>query len=125
MSQPFRTLAVLGLVLRLGYGSVATGELTIDGSDGSGTVISDEAESAEDLATANLAGRLGVDASDIAVAGVEAQTWSDTSLDCPEPDRLYAQVLVDGFRIVLRMGDDTYEYHSGQGRVVWCGSRAA
>jgi hypothetical protein len=121
MNQSFRAFAItLGLLVALSLEVAAAGEVTIDGPDGNIPTVSATAQAAVDMATADLAERLGVDPSIIAVVGVEGQTWSDASLGCPEPDRLYAQVLVDGFRILLSVGDDRYEYHSGPGRVVLC-----
>jgi hypothetical protein len=60
----------------------------------------------------DLSKRTGVPKSDIKVVSVEAVQWSDTSLGCPQPDRMYAQVVTPGYRIVLEAGGQTYEYHS-------------
>ncbi len=35
----------------------------------------------------------------------------------PEPGQMYAQVLIEGFRIVLEAGGKKYEYHFGNGTV--------
>lgn len=68
------------------------------------------------VAVADLAKRLSVDAGQIKVVSVDEVTWSDASLGCPKPGMMYAQVLVDGTRIVLEANGKRYEYHSGQGR---------
>lgn len=50
-------------------------------------------------------------------------TWSDTSLGCPQPGQVYAQVLTPGYRITLYAPTLIYEYHVAavSGRVVLCG----
>lgn len=69
-----------------------------------------------DLATADLAERLGIAASAISVASAEAVVWPDAGLGCPQPDMAYIQVPVDGALVVLNAGGGEYRYHSG-GRV--------
>lgn len=70
---------------------------------------------------ADLAGRLGVEPGAIAVASAEAVTWPDGSLGCPQPGMVYQQVLVEGYRVVLAVGDATYPYHgAGSGSFVLC-----
>ena len=65
---------------------------------------------------ADLATRLGVDASKVTLVSQEEVTWSDGSLGCPQPDMSYIQVLVNGSLIILEAGGTDYEYHSGGGR---------
>lgn len=67
-------------------------------------------------AVADLAGRLGVTEDEVTVRGVEEVTWNDGSLGCAEKGTMYTQALVDGSRITLAVGEDTYEYHSGGNR---------
>ncbi|GAA1532366.1 hypothetical protein [Kribbella lupini] len=64
-------------------------------------------------AKADLAERLGVPVDDVTVVSSEEVTWPDSSLGCPQPGMMYAQVLTDGSRILLSAGGRTYEYHSG------------
>lgn len=66
-------------------------------------------------AIADLAARLGVDQSEVAVVSVEEVEWPDASLGCPDPKKSYAQVLVDGYDIVLSESGVEYHYHSGRG----------
>jgi hypothetical protein len=73
------------------------------------------------VAIADLADRLGVDADAIEVTAAEEVTWSDGSLGCPMPGRIYTQALVNGTRIVLRTGGSVYEYHAGRsGEPFYC-----
>ncbi len=46
----------------------------------------------------------------IEVVQAAAVTWSDGSLDCPEPGMLYTQALVDGYHVILRGGDEELDY---------------
>jgi hypothetical protein len=60
----------------------------------------------------DLSQRTGIPKSDIKVQAVEAVEWPDSSLGCPRPGMMYAQVITPGYRIVLEAGGKTYEYHS-------------
>ena len=69
----------------------------------------------------------GAAAGEITVAGTEEVEWSDTSLGCPEPDTMYAQVITPGYRIVLEVGGSTYDYRAGvdpEGPLVQCSQEA-
>ena len=77
---------------------------TVETSAGPETVIA--------LAKEDLAERLGVAMEKITVLGVESVEWPDTSLGCPQPGRMYAQAITSGYRIILRVGGEQYEYHS-------------
>lgn len=61
----------------------------------------------------DAARRSGVDASRVRVLEAGAVTWSDGSLGCPEPDRMYTQALVPGFRIRVEAGGQQFDYHAG------------
>jgi hypothetical protein len=45
----------------------------------------------------------------------ERVTWSDGSLGCPEPDMLYTQALVEGYRIVLLTEEGEVAFHGADG----------
>lgn len=61
----------------------------------------------------DLATRLHTLPESIEVVEVREMTWKDTSLGCPKPDTVYAQILLEGFQIVLRISEQAYYYHSG------------
>ena len=44
----------------------------------------------------------------------EKVDWTDSSLGCPDPDKVYAQAIVPGFSLVFKLNGDTYEVHSNQ-----------
>ena len=46
------------------------------------------------------------------VAAAEAVTWSDGSLGCPQPDRMYTQALVRGWRIRVAAAGQDLDYHA-------------
>lgn len=87
-----------------------------DGGTGNGRGGSDLPEistsltSEVELAVADLAGRLGSNTL-IEVMIAHELTWPDGSLGCPQPDTLSTQALVEGYRIELSDGTETYAYH--------------
>jgi hypothetical protein len=80
------------------------------------------AERVIQLARQDLAQKLSVPIDEIREVSVEAVEWPDTSLGCPQPGMMYAQVITPGFKVVLAAKGQTVEYHtdaSGR-RVVSC-----
>ncbi len=69
-------------------------------------------------ARADLAARLGVPASEIAVRSAELVSWPDGGLGCRAPGMRYKQVPVDGSRTVLEHGGRRFDYHTGGRRAV-------
>ena len=67
-------------------------------------------------AVADLASRLGVDASEVSVVSARMVTWPDRGLGCPQPGMVYPQVQVDGTKIELSVRGTVYAYHSGGSR---------
>jgi hypothetical protein len=70
--------------------------------------------SATDAALTDAVSRTGLTKSELEVLSAEAVTWSDGSLGCPQPGMLYTQALVPGFRIRVRAGTETLDYHAGR-----------
>lgn len=66
-------------------------------------------------ALGEVASRAGVDRGDVQIVAHEQVTWRDGSLGCPEPDRMYTQALVEGYRVVLRVGGEEVAYHGRTG----------
>lgn len=69
-----------------------------------------------DTARTDLAWRLGADVDAVVVVSAEVVTWPDAGLGCRRPGMRYAQVPVDGARIVLSHDGRRYAYHAG-GRI--------
>jgi len=63
-----------------------------------------------DPVVADVARRAGVPADQVAVQSAEAVTFPDAGLGCPVPGMGYAQVQVDGYRIVAVAAGTTYDY---------------
>jgi hypothetical protein len=68
----------------------------------------------------DLSELLGVRPETLEVQSLEAVEWPDTSLGCPQPGMMYAQVITPGYRILLVAGDQVYEYHSDHRRAILC-----
>lgn len=69
---------------------------------------------------ADLSQRLDASNSDIKVASVEAKEWSDASLGCPQEGMMYAQVITQGYRIILSVDGQTYDYRTDMNSVRLC-----
>jgi hypothetical protein len=90
-------------------------------SNQEGSGLSAEAEQVVQMAREHLAGKLEMAALEIKLASLEAVEWRNTSLGCPQPGMMYAQVIVPGYRVMLEAGGQRYEYHTDRGRsVVLC-----
>ena len=69
----------------------------------------------------DLASKLKIAPDKVQVVSVEQVDWPDTSMGCPQPGIFYAQVIVQGYRIVLAAEGQQVVYHSDlQGHVGTC-----
>ena len=66
-------------------------------------------------AKADAIQRTGKSEKDVTVVSAERVSWSDASVGCPAPGRMYAQVITPGYRIVLKVGQEQLSYHAGSG----------
>jgi hypothetical protein len=73
-----------------------------------------------DVAKADLAQKLDVSVEQIQLVTVEAVDWPDASLGCPEPGKMYAQMITPGYQITLLARGKEYTYHSNLGDVFLC-----
>ncbi|HEY6087736.1 MAG TPA: hypothetical protein VIV84_08355 [Burkholderiaceae bacterium] len=71
---------------------------------------------------ADAARRAGLAQERLRVETVEAVTWPDGALGCPQPDRAYTQALVPGWRVVIAApGTAGFFYHlNRRGSWLWC-----
>jgi hypothetical protein len=76
------------------------------------------------LASKNdLSQRLNISIDEINIVFIKAVIWSDTSLGCPQEDMEYAQVLTEGYQILLETLGNIYEYHTDSNEnIVLCAS---
>jgi hypothetical protein len=79
-------------------------------------------EAAVELANQDLAERLAMPIDKIAIVSAEVVEWPDASLGCPKPGMIYAQVITPGYRFILEVGGEQYEYHSDNdgGQLISC-----
>lgn len=70
---------------------------------------------------ADLSQREGIPVEQISVKNIQATTWSDGSLGCPQPGMMYTMALVDGYQVSLEANGKTFYYHtSGKDFFVYC-----
>ena len=89
---------------------------------GAGAGQDDADAKAVRLATRTLSEHLGVSEQAISLDEVIAVDWRDSSLGCPEPGRIYAPVVMSGYRVTLGVEDDdrTHRVHVAGTRAVVC-----
>jgi hypothetical protein len=71
-------------------------------------------------AIALLAEQEGVPGDQVVLVRSEAVDWPDSSLGCPQAGEAYLDVITPGYRIVLAIGEDYYEFHTDQQRMILC-----
>lgn len=71
------------------------------------------------VAVADLATRLAIGEEDVEVLRVESVTWPDAAIGCPEEGEMYAQVIVEGTRVLLQVGERIYDYHAGDDDMIF------
>ena len=83
--------------------------------------MSSDLQSIIDAAKKDAASRLGLSQDAIFVDSAKRVMWRDGSLGCPEPGALYTQALVRGWRVILRAGNQTLDYHAAaNGHLILC-----
>lgn len=128
--QMYAEVVTPGYVIRLRTGSGVyevhvsrTGQVVIcDAGEEAGAMnVPADAELAVLAARRDLASRTGVSVDDVRIMEFQAVDWRDSSLGCPEPGRMYLQVITPGYRVVLQAAGQSYEYHTNRGnRAVLC-----
>jgi hypothetical protein len=53
----------------------------------------------------------GIERTEIGFETFAERNWPSTALGCPEPGRSYAQIIVAGYRVVLRIDGEAVVYH--------------
>ena len=78
------------------------------------------------LAATNLAKELNIAPDQVEIRSATQTEWSDSSLGCPEPGRMYTQALVRGYLFRIDAGGTMLEYHAGgSGRWLYCPAERA
>jgi hypothetical protein len=83
---------------------IASGELLI--------AVDPVASEMVNLAQRQLAQQLDLPALRIRLVDISPYTWTDTSLGCPLEDTSYTTVALDGYRVVMAVGDSEYAFHT-------------
>lgn len=127
--QRVRRLWIIGLgILGIGLGACAPGSPGRSPLEGfsplpaparptpglGGPTVEPALEHRVEEARRDLAARLGIELAEIRVVEARTVTWPDSSLGCPEPGRMYLQVLTPGYRIILEARGERYTYHAGR-----------
>ena len=94
--------------------TVALGALVVAGCSRDEDVVTAFGDEVR-AAIADAAAVAGIDPEAIALVEATAVTWRDGSLGCPEPDVMYTQGLVRGYRIVLEVEGARVDYHGAVG----------
>lgn len=71
-------------------------------------------------ALADLTQRTGAALADVQVVEAESVLWNDGSLGCPQPGQAYTQAEVAGYRLLLSVQGQTYDYRASPRFVVLC-----
>ncbi len=73
------------------------------------------------LAKESLARKFKISGDQIHLASIQAITWPDSSLGCPQTGFVYEQVLTPGFQMLFEAGGQSYSYHTdAASRVILC-----
>lgn len=64
---------------------------------------------------ADTVDRTDVLVSDVEVTSIDAMTFNDASLGCPEPGKMYAQVLTSGFIVLVDADGAELDYRVAEG----------
>lgn len=76
------------------------------------------------LARDDLAKQLKVSVMDVVVVRREEIQWTNGSLGCPEPGKVYTQAIVPGYKVIFEFNQKQYEYHTNKNnRFVTCKSK--
>ena len=86
--------------------------------------LSQDEQALVERAKALVETETGVAATNLSVTNLEPVEWNDASLGCPQPGRMYAQVVTPGYRVTLAgPSGENYDVHTAaapDGSVVLC-----
>ena len=66
------------------------------------------------VAQARLAKQLKVKAGEISLVSIEPVSWPDSCLGLSGPDEMCAQMITDGYKVVLAVNGQNYTFHTDQ-----------
>lgn len=91
---------------------------TVTGPPVTGTPVAGQATPRDDAvrrAVTDAASSAGVPPAQVRIVQVVEREWSDGSLGCPEPNRMYTQAIIPGYLVELEAGGRRLEYHADGG----------
>jgi hypothetical protein len=110
MSMNSRLLFSTSLACALAIGNATAADQSID----------DAMKHSIEVARKTLAEHLSAKADAFEFVSIAAQTWSDSSLGCPQPGQSAAMVVTSGNEVVLKSADHSYRVHVAGERGVVC-----
>jgi hypothetical protein len=72
------------------------------------------------LAQRRLAQELDLPQRRVQLVTMQPYVWNDTSLGCPAPEQAYTARPIDGYRIVVSVGETDYAFHTDSERLIPC-----
>ncbi len=81
----------------------------------SSTATTDARRNAFRAAAKALSDKINAPIDSIVGVSQDETTWDDSCLGCPQTGESCSHVVTPGYRIVLRVSDATYEYHTDLG----------
>jgi hypothetical protein len=84
------------------------------------TDASAAAHAASDAARAEAARQLRAQANEFTVVAIEPTQWSDSSLGCRKPGSMYAEVIMNGYTVVLERQGKRHQVNVAGSRAVMC-----
>lgn len=72
------------------------------------------------LAQAQVARETGLPTRRIQLVDIRPVIWTDSTLNCPLPESTSVPMTIDGYRIVVKAGDQRFIYHTDFDRVIAC-----
>jgi len=72
------------------------------------------------LAQRRLAAQYDILERRVKLIEITPYTWSDSSLGCPDPRQTYVAQTIEGYRLVMQVGDALYAFHTDSEKIVPC-----
>jgi hypothetical protein len=82
-------------------------------------------EQAVEQAKQAVAARTQLPEAELTLKVATAAEWPNGGLGCPEPGKMYAQVITPGYRVAIEANGRVYDVHVGPSRAAVCGERFA
>jgi hypothetical protein len=98
-----RLIGICGLSLALSNACSSQSENAVTKS------ADPQLSSYEELARDKVAAQIDAATVDVSVISSQAVQFNDSSLNCPQPGMLYAQVITDGHQVLVSAREKTYD----------------